>query len=818
MTRHKRYGLYRYGLAFASVFLVAVITRGLHDFLRETPFVLFIFAIYFATLYGGLMPGMLSAMMSGLAADLVMSPPLHPLGYTWLSLARMAGLCFVSLCIWAPVRARLRAEEKLLDSVRQLEDRVSRRTSDLAEANARLRTEMAEREKAQEALRGSEAHYRSLIEQASDLVSLIDPDGTVRYRSASMLERLGYSPEGEGSRRLTELIHPEDREKVREAEEKVRTGKESRLAVEYRVRHQDGSWRAYESVGDNRMDDPTLRGVLVVTRDITRRREAEEAIQYANRLANDTIRNAREGIVALDREMRPVMWNRRMREITLIPQDRAVGAHVLDLFPCFDTIGLTELYERALAGENAGGEDVRYQREDGSVIWISIAFAPDEDSAGNINGVIATVHDVTDRHELTARMNELLEREQVARAQAEDVSRMKDEFLATLSHELRTPLSAIIGWAQMLRDGIVPAEKIPQALETIERNASAQSQLIDDLLDVSRVISGRLRINPVEVDLAVVIVGAVSILRLAADARNIEISLDLGPETMLVTGDPDRLQQVVWNLLANAIKFTQPGGRVEIALEPAGTQALIAVRDNGQGIDPEFLPYVFERFSQADKNITRRHGGLGLGLAIVRHLVEMHGGEVRAHSEGAGKGAEFTVLLPASDRAAREANARLAAVQAAAAMAYQKHEKPLAGIRVMLVEDEPDILDMLAVALGSYGAEIVPADSAAAAMTLLSVSEPDVLVSDIGMPDEDGYSLLRRVRADEIRGQRLPAIALTAYARPEDKSKALAAGFMRHLAKPVDTGELIRAILAATGQRAPAPSAPAPSVATTYFM
>jgi signal transduction histidine kinase len=394
----------------------------------------------------------------------------------------------------------------------------------------------------------------------------------------------------------------------------------------------------------------------------------------------------------------------------------------------------------------------------------------------------------------------LLVREQEARRQAEEANRIKDEFLATLSHELRTPLNAILGWAQMLRMTRLDEATASRAYETIERNARAQAQLISDLLDVSRIITGKLRLEQKPVDLPLVLEAVLDTVRPAAEAKGITIAVDVQPVGQPVgpiLGDPDRLQQVIWNLLSNAIKFNPRGGRVEVGLQEAEGSVEIEVRDTGSGIRPEFLPYVFDRFRQAESTTTRSHGGLGLGLSIVRHLVELHGGTVAVASAGEGRGATFTVSLPV-----RAADLKPEQPLLPAAGGLAGSGAPLlAAVEVLVVEDEEDTRELLVRALEGCGARVTAVGSVTEALEQLDGALPDVLISDIGMPGEDGYSLLRKVRArGPERGGDLPAAALTAYARSEDREQALKAGFQTHIAKPVDPIELVGIVARLAGR------------------
>ncbi|MEG4112359.1 MULTISPECIES: ATP-binding protein [unclassified Microcoleus] len=414
------------------------------------------------------------------------------------------------------------------------------------------------------------------------------------------------------------------------------------------------------------------------------------------------------------------------------------------------------------------------------------------------------VHERTAQLEASNRTkDELLMREQIIRADAEAANRAKDEFLSILSHELRTPLNAILGWSTMLRQKNLSEDKVARALETIERNAKSQAQLIEDILDVSRIITGKLRLRVRPVNLVPVIESAIESVHLAADAKSIRLQSVLDSEAGPLLGDADRLQQVVWNLLSNALKFTPKDGRVQIRLQRVNSHVEITVSDTGAGISSDFLPFVFDRFSQHDSTTTRSYGGLGLGLAIVRQLVELHGGTVTVVSPGIGQGTTFTVKLPVMIihlppsapeplNSLVEANGRF------------QTSPTLEGLQILVVEDEADALDLLSTILEKYGAEVMAVASVKEALTIIETAtdrKPDVLVSDIGMPDEDGYSLIRKLRQLEAqRGGRLPAIALTAYARNDDRQQALLAGFQMHLTKPVDAAELVAVVASLTGR------------------
>jgi signal transduction histidine kinase/CheY-like chemotaxis protein len=416
------------------------------------------------------------------------------------------------------------------------------------------------------------------------------------------------------------------------------------------------------------------------------------------------------------------------------------------------------------------------RHREGREFPVEISLSPLETEGGLL--VASSIRDITDRKRAEADRAHLF-REQTARAEAEAANRIKDEFLMTLSHELRTPLNAILGWAQVLQTGW--SGDVKQALGTIDRNARAQLQLVEDLLDVSRIISGKLRLHSKPVNLTEVIEAAIEVIAPAAAAKRVEIVRTFEADRPFVLGDPDRLQQIVWNLLSNAVKFTPEGKRVEVRLEAAGKHAVVTVRDSGVGIPHEFLPFLFERFRQRDSSMTRSHGGLGLGLAIVRHLVELQGGTVAAHSAGPGHGATFTVTLPMYEFVETPTDAD---------PSYREPLK-LTGARVMVVDDRPDERQLFQVVLEGAGAEVRSAGSADEAVQVFKGWSPHVLVTDIAMPGGDGFTLLDRLRA---ANPRLPAVAVTAHARAEDRARALAAGFNLYVSKPVDPPKLLDAV------------------------
>jgi signal transduction histidine kinase/CheY-like chemotaxis protein len=442
------------------------------------------------------------------------------------------------------------------------------------------------------------------------------------------------------------------------------------------------------------------------------------------------------------------------------------------------------------------GERVTYERKmrfpDATMHDVQSTLIPHVGLAGHVEGVVVLVVDITERKRAENERARLLNAEREARADAETANRIKDEFLATLSHELRTPLNAILGWTQLLKLGDLPADEISHGLDTVERNAKVQAQLVEDLLDLSRIISGKLRLDMRPVDLPGVLDAALDSVRPAAKAKGIQMIPLLDASASPVLGDAGRLQQVVWNLLSNAIKFTPPNGRVELLLQRVGGHAEILVSDTGIGIRPDFLPYVFERLRQADSSSTRRHGGLGLGLSIARHLIESHGGTIRAQSAGENRGATFIVSLPLSLNAqVKDEGTDLSDSDLNSDSGRGLQKQRLRGVRVLVVDDEADARDLVSRILRQDGAEVRAAKSAAEALGAIDELHPDVLVSDIAMPGEDGYELIRKLRLrDSSHGGHVPAIALTALARTEDRDRALKAGYHAHLPKPVQPVEL----------------------------
>jgi PAS domain S-box-containing protein len=506
------------------------------------------------------------------------------------------------------------------------------------------------------------------------------------------------------------------------------------------------------------------------------------------------IESADDAIISKTLDGRLTSWNKAAEHIFGYTEDEAVGQSVLMLIPEHLHDEERMILSKIRSGQPVSHYETIRRAKDGRMINVSLSVSPIRDDSGKVVGASKILRDITVQKQIEAERDALLSREKEAREQAEMASRAKDEFLGLLSHELRTPLNSILGWTRILSTHTLDEADAEQALETIDRNAKLQARLIDDMLDVSRIISGKLRLDAQPVDLTSVINSAVETLRPAAEAKHIRMYVTLDFGTGSVLGDPVRLQQVVWNLVSNAVKFVPRDGSVRVSLQRVGSQLEIRVSDSGPGIEEEFLPYVFERFRQADSTSKKNFAGLGLGLSIVRHLVELHGGTVEAANGTDGEGAVFTVKLPvmAVSRSMEQLVERAQEVHAAFDGQFAFDSPPdLKGIKILAVDDEPDARALLSAVFEQCGAEVKTSSSAAEALVAIEEFNPDVLVSDIGMPGEDGYTLIKQVRESEQgSGKRLPAVALTAFARTEDRFQALQAGYNMHVPKPVEPAEL----------------------------
>jgi PAS domain S-box-containing protein len=540
--------------------------------------------------------------------------------------------------------------------------------------------------------------------------------------------------------------------------------------------------------GDDRRE-PLLAALERALRRLSASSSTPLVAELSDDDARQVLRVVYDGIpgtafVLLDREGRVLTWNAEAERLHRVSGERVVGQHFSVFYSDEDIVlGRPVLHlaeARALGRVQSEGYRAR---GDGSRFWAVTALTRLRSSATSQGATyLLVVTDATDRHRSELDRADLLARAERARLEAEAASRAKDEFLANLSHELRTPLTSIVGWARILRTQQLDEAGVARGLQVVERNARLLNGLIDDLLDLSRITTGKLRLELLDVELPPILDAALETLRPTADARGVRLEKVVA-ETDVISGDADRLQQVVWNLVANAIKFTPAGGTVRVEVARAGDDLVLTVTDDGQGIDAAFLPFLFERMSQGDSSATRHHRGLGLGLSIVRHIVELHGGAVSAASDGPGKGSTFTVRLPVVRQGALE--------RKRTTLPPVEVPRSLTGLRVLLVDDDDDTRELLTRVLETAGLTVSAAPGAREALAMLSLVEPDVLVSDLGMPGEDGFSLLASIRESHAD---LPALALTAHAHTRDRARVLAAGFQLHVPKPVDPSELVLAI------------------------
>jgi PAS domain S-box-containing protein len=526
--------------------------------------------------------------------------------------------------------------------------------------------------------------------------------------------------------------------------------------------------------------------------------EVTDAAEGAARLAA-IIDSSDDAIVSKTLDGVITSWNRAAERIFGYTAEEAVGQHITLIVPEERRAEEREVLARLVKGERLDHFETIRQTKDGRRVEVSLTVSPVRNATGRIVGASKVARDISDRRRLERERQELLEREREARGAAEALNRSKDQFLATLSHELRTPLNAIYGWARMLDAGRLDATATRRATEAILRNAAAQVQLIEDLFDVARVVTGNMRLDVRPLNIVAVLEAALDTVRPIATAKGVYLESVVDPRAGAMMGDPVRLQQVIWNLLSNAVKFTPREGRIEARLRPVGDHVEIVVRDTGEGIAPEHMPRLFQRFGQADSSSTRRHAGLGIGLSLVRHLVELHGGTVSADSAGRGLGATFTVILPVA--AVLAPPTATASVSAGVPAPDPANPVSLRDLRILVVDDDADGLELASLVLVNAGAEVRGAPSPVAALAVLEDWAVDLLVTDLEMPGEDGVSLLRRARRMmTLRGRRLPALALTAYGRSEDRIRALAAGFNLHLGKPVSPAELVLAAASLSGR------------------
>ena len=741
---------------------------------------------------------------------------------------------------------RQRAATALRHSHDELESRVESRTTELTKANEALRMEIAERRRVAEKLRRSEEELSDFFDNASVGLHWAGPDGTILRANRAELNMLGYEREEYVGHEIAEFhTDPEAANEILSHLARHET------LVDYpaKLKAKDGSIRNVLINSNVLWEGDRFVHTRCFTRDVTDATKLEDErnkLLMSEQAARSEAERAAETIRRLqsitDTALSTLSLDELLREMLGRIQD-LLGADAAAILLVTDdgeyltgriAIGLEEEARvRVPMGSGIAGRiavsrtpmivDDLGKEEVVSSILIenvrSLIGAPliiEDRVIGVIHVDTLEAHNFTqddlnllqlagDRVALAIERARLYEGEQQARLEAETANRMKDDFLATISHELRSPLNAILGWITLLREGGLSADVTARALQTVERSARMQNRIISDLLDVSRIINGQLRLNIRKLEPAPIIEAGVEAMRPAAEAKGITVKLALDATTGTIIADPDRLQQIVWNLVSNAIKFTPRGGVVEVRLVRVGSQIEIVVSDTGAGISSEFIPFVFDRFRQADSSSTRKQGGLGLGLAIVRHLVELHGGTVRVDSEGAGLGSAFVVRMPLTSLAAPMANEEAHLVSRLDAVTLDCPPL-LEGLRVLVVDDETSVRDLVSAILAKYDADVRTACSAAEALNLLGSRaqwRPEVLLADIELPDADGYELMRQVRTLPAEfGGRVPAVALTTHARVEDRMKALAAGFQMHVPKPVEPAELLTVLGSVTGRLA----------------
>jgi PAS domain S-box-containing protein len=753
-------------LRFAVALLAVVAATGLKLMLASSLgnrliFITFFPAIVVASIYGGLWPGMLSLVLSSVAAvfasDLqVIFDPAANLG---IVIFILDGLIIIGVC----------------ESMRQSR----RRAFEASEGHRRADAASAE----------SESRFRVMADAAPVLIWMSDTAGQCTWFNKQWLEFVGSTIEQQRGQGWLENVHPDDRERCVSAYLE-RFNQRLPFAMDYRLRRTDGEYRWLLNTGQPLFDrDQRFIGYIGSCLDITDLKSTQEALAESEERLRLGLSAGATGTWDWDIVNNRVSWSEKLYEFYGTTPDQFDGT--IESFGRLlhpeDQPRADQAIRACIENHSEYHLEFRIVRPDGATRWLSTSGHAFYDAQSRPIRMMGATIDITDRKLAEQQREALLAREQEARGEAERLGRLKDEFLATLSHELRTPLNAILGWAQVLKRRPDDRAEVEEGLGIIERNARVQTQLIEDLLDMSRIISGKLRLDVARVDLPAVIENAVQSLRHSAEAKEITITTTLDAQASDIRGDAARMQQIVWNLLSNAIKFTRRGGHVQVTLQRVESQIEIAVADDGIGLEPAFVPHLFERFRQADSSTTRHHAGLGLGLAIVKHLVELHGGTVQAESEGKDKGATFRVRLPIPIIQETRPPA-----DASPALTDNGDGIWLRDMKVLVVDDEPDARLLVERVLADAGAIVQSAASAKDAMDVLSTQPLDLLISDIGMPETDGYTLLSELRRN-TRGlnANLPAIALTAFARSEDRRRAMMAGFDIFVSKPVDGSELL---------------------------
>ena len=662
-----------------------------------------------------------------------------------------------------------------------------------------------------ESLRRSEERFRVLVDGVRDYaIFMLDPQGqVVTWNSGAVLIK-GYQADEIIGQHFSRFYPPESLKRDLPGHELRVASSEGRFEDEgWRVRKDGSLFWANVVITALRDRGGDLLGFAKVTRDLTQRRQHEESVRQSEERFRLLVEGVTDyAIFMLDVNGHVATWNGGAARIKGYRADEIIGQHFRKFYPQdIAESGWPEHELRVAAAEGRFVDEGWRVRKDGSKFWAHVTITALRDEAGRLRGFAKLTRDLTERKRTEAleasgaERDRLLEAERGARMLAQRTARMKDEFLATLSHELRTPLNAILGWTQLIRkDAIARPDDLQRGMEVIERNARAQVRLIDDLLDLSRIMSGRFRLDVQQVSLAEIVRGALDSIEPAAQTKGVRLESVLDPRSVIVSADPARLQQVFWNLLSNAVKFTPKGGKVQVLLQRVNSHIEFSVTDTGIGIPAGFLPHVFERFSQKDSSTHREYGGLGLGLAISKQLVDLHGGSIHAKSRGEGHGATFVVVLPLimlgkeTDRSARVHPG--AAEDLSEAVPVPK----LDGVSALVVDDEADARELIQRVLEKQGASVTLAGSAEEALQMLETYRPDVLISDIGMPGMDGYQFMKRMRAGETSQRRTPALALTAFARADDRKHAILAGYQAHLSKPFDMAELAIVVAGLVGR------------------
>ncbi|HEX6729579.1 MAG TPA: PAS domain S-box protein [Pyrinomonadaceae bacterium] len=650
-----------------------------------------------------------------------------------------------------------------------------------------------ERRKAEKSLQAREAELQLITDATPVMLTRCSRDLRYVFTNRAYAQMLGHEPEDIIGKPIVDIIGDDALKTIGPYIERVLQGEQVEYEEEVTFKGVGSRFLRAAYRPDRDVTGKPVGWIASIT-DITERRRTQLRADKAVRQLALIVENTDDAIIGRDLNGIVTSWNAAAERLYGYRADEMIGKRLTVLIPADRHDEEPEILERLRGGKSIDHYATVRRAKDGRLIQVSLTASPIKDADGNVIGYSKIARDITERMQAEAEREALLKSEHEARGQAEEANRVKDEFLAVLSHELRTPLNAILGWASLLRSGKLDEANAERALEIVERNAKAQSNLIEGVLDVSRIVSGKLQLDVRPMHLSGVIEAAVDSIRPAADAKNMNLRVVINKPEPLVSGDATRLQQVVLNLLSNAVKFSPAGSEIGVRLDIVDSEVEIAVKDSGQGISSEFLPHVFDRFRQADPSTTRKHGGLGLGLAIVKHLVDLHGGSVRAESDGVGTGATFKVRLKKMEKAEG-----ISTAPAPESRDTLEGKLTLEGLRVLVVDDHEDGREVLREMLSMCDAEVKAAGSASEALILVRDWHPEVVVSDISMPGVDGYAFISQLREQEGDRQ-IPAIAVTAHALAEDRERALAAGFQNHLAKPVKLPELIRSIVQVIGR------------------